>query len=241
MHRSVQARAEGIALPPLDSPVLLARGAACYRDHCVQCHGGPGVAPGAIGKSMQPLPGFLIDASRHWLPREVYWITRNGIKMSGMPAWGWRLSEDELWSVAAFVDRLPELSPAAYASAIEAAGANTCAGTEGHVVAASPSASSAGPEQARTALQQYACSGCHAIPGIGFRPAGTPSARRHGSTRLDRGATAEHSRQPRPLDPRAPQHRPEFGDARPGGHRRACAFDGELSVEFALGQRRSSL
>ena len=49
-------------MPPLDDPARLARGAACYRAHCVQCHGGPGVAPGPDGMSMQPLPGPLLDA-----------------------------------------------------------------------------------------------------------------------------------------------------------------------------------
>ena len=63
-------------------------GAACYRDLCVAVPWRPGRAAGRDGMSMQPLPGPLVDAARRWQLREIYWITRHGIRMSGMPAWG---------------------------------------------------------------------------------------------------------------------------------------------------------
>jgi mono/diheme cytochrome c family protein len=63
---------------------------------------------------MQPVPGPLVDASRHWKPHELYWITRHGIKMSGMPAWEFHLSEDDMWATVAFVMQLPTLSAADY-------------------------------------------------------------------------------------------------------------------------------
>ena len=110
MQRSVAHYAEGIETPALDDPALVSRGAACYRDHCAQCHGGPGVAPGSVGMSLQPLPGPLMDAAERWRPRELYWITRHGIKMSGMPAWEYHLGEDEIWAVVAFVTVLPAMS-----------------------------------------------------------------------------------------------------------------------------------
>lgn len=166
MRYSVQRRAHGIAVPSLASPAMAARGAACYRDHCAQCHGGPGAAPDGIGKSMQPLPGFLIDASTRWRPQELYLITRDGIKMSGMPAWGWRLGEHDLWSMVAFLERMPELSPAAYAAAFEGEGARPCVGADSRDRLPGPRAAGDRSEQARVALHQYGCIACHAIPGI---------------------------------------------------------------------------
>ncbi|RYY95243.1 MAG: c-type cytochrome [Comamonadaceae bacterium] len=115
MRQSVRMRSRDIETPPLDDDDLVVRGAACFRDKCVQCHGAPGVAQGDIGKSMQPLPGPLVDARHRWRPRELYWVTRHGIKMSGMPAWEYRLSEQDLWSLVAFMNRLPELTPQRYA------------------------------------------------------------------------------------------------------------------------------
>jgi hypothetical protein len=45
-------------------------------DKCLVCHGGPGVAQGEIGRSMQPLPGPLVDAARRFSPPELYWVVR---------------------------------------------------------------------------------------------------------------------------------------------------------------------
>jgi mono/diheme cytochrome c family protein len=115
MRQAVRLRARDIAEPPLADERMALRGAACFRDKCVQCHGGPGVAQHDIGQSMQPVPGPLVDARRHWKPRELYWVTRHGIKMSGMPAWEYHLSDHELWAVVAFVTTLPGLTPKAYA------------------------------------------------------------------------------------------------------------------------------
>ncbi len=116
MHQSVRFHARGIDTPPLDDTQMIRRGAQLYRDACVQCHGAPGVAPEGIGMSMQPVPGPLTDADEKWQPNELYWIVRHGIKMSGMPAWEYRMSEEELWDTVAFMRRLPHLTPADYAA-----------------------------------------------------------------------------------------------------------------------------
>jgi mono/diheme cytochrome c family protein len=136
----------------------LLRGAGLYRDNCVVCHGAPGVAQDDIGKSMQPVPGPLADASRRWRPNELYWITRHGIKMSGMPAWEFHLADEDLWAVVGFLVALPELSPKAYASLTEQAGTQERA----------PRPERALPNAARgrLALSQYACNACHVIPGV---------------------------------------------------------------------------
>ncbi|MDB5936578.1 MAG: cytochrome [Massilia sp.] len=114
MRDSVRHHARGVTVPDLASTQQIKRGAALYRDNCAQCHGGPGVAQSNIGQSMQPLPGPLVDATRHWKAAELYWITRNGIKMSGMPAWEYHLADADMWAVVAFLHRLPALTPKAY-------------------------------------------------------------------------------------------------------------------------------
>lgn len=160
LRHSVRWRARHITPPPLDNPQRLVRGAAIFRDNCVQCHGAPGVAQADIGKSMQPVPGPLVDALQRWRPREMYWITRHGIKLSGMPAWQFRLDEDQLWDVVAFVQLLPELSPQAYAQATREAGT-------AKPWAEKPVPVRAGTvERGKLALGQYACHACHTIPGV---------------------------------------------------------------------------
>mgnify|MGYP000618882130 CR=1 FL=1 len=126
MRYSVRNHASEVRVPPLGAPRQVLRGAAVYAAHCAQCHGGPGSAQAKIAQSMQPLPGPLVDAGAHWQPRELYWITKHGIKMSGMPAWQFHLSDADLWSVVAFMGVLPTLSARDYA---QATGVANAAGT----------------------------------------------------------------------------------------------------------------
>jgi mono/diheme cytochrome c family protein len=120
MRYSVRNHSEDVRVPPLGAPQQVKQGALVYAAHCAQCHGGPGSAQAKIGQSMQPLPGPLVDASARWQPRELYWITKHGIKMSGMPAWQFHLSDADLWSVVSFMGVLPTLSARDYAQATEA-------------------------------------------------------------------------------------------------------------------------
>ena len=122
MHYSVRRNARDIVVPPLGAPAQLLRGAAVYRDNCAQCHGGPGFAQSPIGMSMQPVPGPLVDAGTHWKDRELYWITRHGIKMSGMPAWEYHLSDADIWAAVAFIGTLPGLSAQDYRTITAPAG-----------------------------------------------------------------------------------------------------------------------
>ncbi|HEY0858772.1 MAG TPA: c-type cytochrome [Albitalea sp.] len=165
LKHSVRQRAADIRPPPLDAPELIARGADCYRDHCVQCHGGPGVAPGPVGMSMQPLPGPLVDAARRWHEREIYWITRNGIRMSGMPAWEMRLSDEDIWAVVGFIARLPEMSPADYHARMAAQASSACT-LPSSADTTSALRSRPPDERAQLVLRQYACIACHTIPGL---------------------------------------------------------------------------
>lgn len=121
MHYSVRHHAREVTPPDLSAAQMVRRGASLYAGHCAQCHGAPGVAQHDIGKSMQPIPGPLVDAARRWKASELYWITRHGIKMSGMPAWEFRLADEDIWAVVAFMAQLPALSPRDYAALAEAA------------------------------------------------------------------------------------------------------------------------
>ncbi|HET7863632.1 MAG TPA: c-type cytochrome [Burkholderiaceae bacterium] len=167
MERSVQRRARGIEERSLAAPQLAARGAVCFRDHCAACHGAPGQAPGPAGLAMQPLPGPLVDASARWRARELVWITRHGIRMTGMPAWAGRLDDGDIWAVVAFLQTLPDWSPAGYRQMQAALAGQACPMAppqEG------PAETTHLAERGRRALHQHACHGCHTIPGVVGEP-----------------------------------------------------------------------
>ena len=117
--------------------------------------------PSAIGLAMQPLPGPLLDAGQRWEARELYWIVRHGLKMSGMPAWRYRLSDADQWAVVAFVQTLPSLEPQAQQAMLAGAAAGSCTGA-----VEQPAARAGDAARGRLALHQHACSSCHVIPGV---------------------------------------------------------------------------
>lgn len=191
MRQAVRLRSRDIEVPALDNERMVSQGAACFAQKCVQCHGAPGVAQGDIGQSLQPLPGPLSDASARWKPEQLYWITRHGIRMSGMPAWEFRLDESELWALVAFMQKLPDLTPQQYLAvsrgwtgskvAAEGGGEAVSMGAAAcglGLVASSKSTAVDSPapapmqrpqgnvDQGLRAMYQYACSACHTIPGV---------------------------------------------------------------------------
>jgi mono/diheme cytochrome c family protein len=156
MHRSVAERAEEIAVPPLGAPKQLERGLALFRTHCVQCHGAPGVAPEPFALALRPLPTPLVRTGRDQTPAYIFWVVKRGIKMTGMPAWEFRMNEEDIWAIVAFTRELAKLSPAQY----QAARAEPIGRRE------EPALGAPDRRRGRQALEQYACIACHEIPGL---------------------------------------------------------------------------
>jgi mono/diheme cytochrome c family protein len=118
--RSIKAHAAGIQTPPgLDDPAKVIIGVEHYAAHCAVCHGAPGVPNGDIAHGLYPQPSNLSEAAKRYSPGELFWILKNGIKMSGMPAWSDH-SDAELWSTVAFLKRLPGMSEQEYAGLVMA-------------------------------------------------------------------------------------------------------------------------
>jgi mono/diheme cytochrome c family protein len=161
MRRAVAQRAAQITVPPLDRPETIAVGLVLYRAQCVKCHGAPGVAPDPFALGMTPLPAPLSQTAREWQPAEIFWVVKYGLKMTGMPAWEFRLSDDAIWAVVAFINQLQRLSPREYARLTAPPAAPPAAPAAGV-----PLNAHADPVRGKTALQQYACVACHEIPGI---------------------------------------------------------------------------
>lgn len=159
MRRSVRAHARAIVAPPRSEAQAMPLGLRCYRQHCVQCHGAPGIAPEDAAKGLMPLPGNLAQTALDWPREDLYRTVRHGIRMAGMPAWEFRMSDEALWATVAFLERLPRLSAAGYAELSASVGEAACPRDEAVVAAADP-------ERGRTALHQYACITCHRVPGV---------------------------------------------------------------------------
>jgi mono/diheme cytochrome c family protein len=166
MKYSVRRRAEQIKAPSLTDAALIEKGFYLYREHCVKCHGGPGVAPDEFAEGMTPIPLSLVEVARLWKPEELYWATKYGLKMTGMPAWAFRFSEYELWAVVAFTRELTVLSPKQYQALDHALPKERALPRERRLERVQNSGSLGDERRGRVALRQYACYSCHTIPGI---------------------------------------------------------------------------
>lgn len=160
MRSSVRRHANGIDVPDLNDPQLLKMGAHCYHVNCAQCHGAPGISPDDHAMGLQPVPSSLVQTGREWPPEQIYWVTRNGIRMAGMPAWAYRLDDRTLWAIVAFVHRqLPGLTVPEYRRLIRDVSMASCPRPAGGV-------REPDPNRGLIAIRQYGCHACHRIPGI---------------------------------------------------------------------------
>jgi mono/diheme cytochrome c family protein len=119
MHRSVVRHASGLAAPNLADERRVSEGMAHYEAMCEVCHGAPEGAASDVSERLYPRPPQFAEGELDWTDEELFWVTKHGIKMTGMPAFGGTHENEELWSIVAAVQRLPELDSAAYRAATE--------------------------------------------------------------------------------------------------------------------------
>lgn len=116
-ENAIERRAEDVVPPPksvLSDPKTLRAGFMHYDEMCVVCHGAPGVEPGEAREGLNPKPPLLAEVADEIPAREMFWVIKHGIKMTGMPAWGPTHDDGKIWAMVAFAKTLPTLSPARY-------------------------------------------------------------------------------------------------------------------------------
>ena len=98
----------------LDDPAIVQAGARAFAARgCVNCHGAPGANWQKFSEGLRPDPPDLKDVSGQREPAQLFWVIKNGIKMTGMPGFGLVGVEDkEIWSIVAFIKKLPNVSDA---------------------------------------------------------------------------------------------------------------------------------
>jgi mono/diheme cytochrome c family protein len=103
---SVTRQMSGVQVPPnFDAVEAVQSGARFYSENCVICHGAPGQQITAIAFGMNPAPPDILAARRRNDPAGVFWIVKNGVKMTGMPAFGKTQSDTQIWAIAAFLHK----------------------------------------------------------------------------------------------------------------------------------------
>ena len=85
-----------------------------FADHCALCHGNDGRGETKIGQNLYPkAPNMTLSTTQSLSDGELFYIIKNGVRLTGMPAWGEDSEEDdrESWKLVHFIRRLPEMTP----------------------------------------------------------------------------------------------------------------------------------
>jgi len=95
------------------SPEVWAEARAHFADHCATCHANDGSGMTDIGQNLYPkAPDMRLPATQDLTDGELYWIIENGVRLTGMPAWGAGGGNDlETWKQVHFIRRLKDLTP----------------------------------------------------------------------------------------------------------------------------------
>lgn len=101
--------------PVASTPETLAEGMSHFADHCASCHGNDGSGNTELGRGFFPkAPDMRLAATQEMTDGELFWVIENGIRFTGMPAWGTgtKAGEESSWRLVQFIRHLPALTPA---------------------------------------------------------------------------------------------------------------------------------
>ena len=113
LEKSIERGAKSVTDPVSKDPNAVALGLTHYRENCLPCHEVPGVDAAEFHEGMNPSPPDMdAQAVQHQSDAELFWVIKNGIRMTGMPAFGGNHNDEEIRHIVAFVRHTPQLTDA---------------------------------------------------------------------------------------------------------------------------------
>ena len=113
-HFAIPRGARDAKNPVEFSPEVLQRSMTHFADHCASCHGNDGRAATLIGRGLYPKPPDMsAPATQQLSDGELYYIIENGIRFTGMPAFGeeaGNTEDTESWDLVHFIRHLPAIT-----------------------------------------------------------------------------------------------------------------------------------
>jgi len=111
---AVPRKAREAVNPIAASPEVLSTAMAHFADHCATCHANDGSGDTAIGKGLSPkAPDMRLAETQNLTDGEIYYIIHNGIRFTGMPAFGedkGDLPDKDSWELVHFIRHLPKIT-----------------------------------------------------------------------------------------------------------------------------------
>lgn len=98
--------------PFAPTPEVLSEARSHFADHCATCHGNDGNGKTEIGQNLYPKsPDLRQSETQNLTDGQIYYIIHNGIRLTGMPAWGRPGKDDDSWKLVLFIRHLPQMTP----------------------------------------------------------------------------------------------------------------------------------
>lgn len=106
MHHHWNAPAEALKRrnPVPADAASLHRGKKLFEQYCAACHGPHGRGDGPAGATLNPRPVDLVAMAGHHTDGDYAWKIENG--RGPMPAWKGTLTQDQIWDVVNYIQRL---------------------------------------------------------------------------------------------------------------------------------------
>jgi mono/diheme cytochrome c family protein len=99
--------------PVPNTDETVAEGRAHFADHCASCHANDGSGDTEMGRGLYPRPPDMrLAATQNLQDHQLFYIIENGIRLTGMPAWGTgtKAGEEESWRLVRFIRHLPRIT-----------------------------------------------------------------------------------------------------------------------------------
>jgi mono/diheme cytochrome c family protein len=113
-ERSMTVHAEHIAVPgSLDLPQRIADGAGLYDEMCTGCHLAPGKVDSELRRGLYPQPPDFPSEGIDDL-QTAFWVIKHGIKLTSMPAWGKSHTDEQIWTMVAFLQQIKGMTAERY-------------------------------------------------------------------------------------------------------------------------------
>ncbi len=114
-HFAVPSSMRALRNPIPLSDAVLAEGRAHWADHCAGCHANDGSGQTEMGRNLYPkAPDMRKPRTQDLTDGELFAIIKNGVRLTGMPAWGDPSGRDDAdtWKIVHFIRHLPKITPA---------------------------------------------------------------------------------------------------------------------------------
>ena len=111
---AIRTRIRGLTNPVPVSDAVVKEGMEHFADHCASCHGNDGSGDTETGRGLYPrAPDMRLPATQNLSDGELFYIIENGVRLTGMPAWGSGSPESQqsTWKLVRFIRHLPSLTP----------------------------------------------------------------------------------------------------------------------------------